>query len=264
MLQRVITSFVALAVFFAVVLLGEKVFFAAVAILTVGMLFEIYRAVKAEKPLIALSGVSALLTAIVGFLFGDIQMWTVTVSLLMFLAATVFLHGKIEYKKIYSVAFLTMYIVFSMLSVTFLYRLFGIFAVLPIFICAWMTDVGAYFSGYFFGKHKLIPRVSPKKTVEGAVGGVIVAILSCMLYELILEKCFNTALMEYADIAVLGLIASVFAQFGDLSASVVKREEGIKDFGTIFPGHGGFLDRFDSVLFIAPFVYCYMKYILAL
>ncbi len=264
MLQRVITSFVALAVFFAVVLLGEKVFVAAVAVLTAGLLFEMYRAVKAEKSLIALGGVSALLMIIVGFWTMDVQMWTVSVSILMFLAATVFLHGKIEYKKIYSVAFLTMYIVFSMLSVIFLYRLFGIFALLPIFICAWMTDVGAYFSGYFFGKHKLIPRVSPKKTVEGAVGGVAVAVLSCMVYELIAEKCFNTVLMGYTDIAVLGLAASVLAQFGDLSASVIKREEGIKDFGTIFPGHGGFLDRFDSVLFIAPFVYCYMKYILTL
>lgn len=260
MLQRVITSFVALAIFFAVVLLGEKVFITAAAVLTVGLLFEIYKALKAEKSLVILGSISALLMIVSGFVFKDIPTAAITISILMFLIATVFLHGKVEFKKVYSVSFLTMYIVFSMLSVVLLYSEYSIFAVLPIFICAWMTDVGAYFSGYFFGKHKLIPNVSPKKTVEGAVGGVAAAVLSCLLYELILVKCFDTVLMSYGEIAVMGLIASVFAQFGDLSASVIKREEGIKDFGTVFPGHGGFLDRFDSVIFIAPLIYYFMIY----
>jgi len=272
MLQRVITSFVALAIFFAVVLLGEVAFCVAVGVVTVWMLLEMYKAIDAGKPLTILGMVSAVLIglfACLGFAIQGTTVLAIMLSIMMFLIATVYLHGKIEFKKVYSVAFLTWYIVLSMFCIIKLYfqptvaefMRSGIFGVLPIFVCAWMTDVGAYFSGYFFGKHKLIERVSPKKTVEGAIGGVIVAVLSCWLYLFIVDKFFGAYVMDYGMMAIMAAIASVLAQFGDLAASVIKREVGIKDFGTIFPGHGGFLDRFDSVIFIAPFVYYFMTYV---
>lgn len=259
MLQRVITSFVALAIFFAVVLLGEVAFCIAAGLLTVFMLFEMYKAIDAGKTLTVLGIVSAILIGVFKLLFKDVG-FAVIASIMMFLIATVYLHGRIEFKKVYSVAFLTWYITLSMFYIVALMTSGGIFVVLLIFLCAWMTDVGAYFSGYFFGKHKLIERVSPKKTVEGAIGGVIVAVLSCLLYVFIVNTFFK-AYLDYGPIAVMGAMASVLAQFGDLAASVIKREVGIKDFGTIFPGHGGFLDRFDSVIFIAPFVYYFMTYV---
>ena len=122
------------------------------------------------------------------------------------------------------------------------------------FIIAWLTDTMAYFSGRFFGKNKLIPDVSPKKTVEGAVGGILGAVLIMVVYLFICEKYFGI-FPKYINGIVSAVILSFFAQFGDLVASCIKREHGIKDFGSLVPGHGGILDRFDSVIFIAPMVY---------
>lgn len=120
------------------------------------------------------------------------------------------------------------------------------------FICAWATDTLAYFSGYFWGKRKLIPSVSPKKTVEGAIGGTIGCIFSCVLFGYIFE-------LNYVHMVVMGLFGSIIAQIGDLFASVLKRHIGIKDYSNLIPGHGGILDRFDSILFTAPFIYYYIN-----
>lgn len=127
----------------------------------------------------------------------------------------------------------------------------GDFMILIPFIAAWLTDTGAYFSGMLFGKHKLVPTISPKKTVEGAIGGVIVCIASFLLYGLIMKSFFALEL-SYFKLAIAGLVLSPIAQVGDLSFSIIKREYNIKDYGVIFPGHGGILDRFDSVIFTAP------------
>ncbi|SNR89116.1 phosphatidate cytidylyltransferase [Anaerovirgula multivorans] len=118
-----------------------------------------------------------------------------------------------------------------------------------IFIIAWSTDTFAYFGGYFFGKRKLCPKVSPKKTVEGAIAGVLGCMFSCGIFAYVF-------FIEYmVMIIILGMIGSILSQLGDLTASQIKRYVGIKDFGNLIPGHGGILDRFDSILFTAPIVY---------
>lgn len=119
-------------------------------------------------------------------------------------------------------------------------------------LCAFGTDVFAYFGGYLFGRHKLCPKVSPKKTVEGAIGGIVGSLVLCMIFGYLI---FGESIYHFL---FLGLAGSVVAQIGDLSASILKRNMGIKDFGSLIPGHGGVLDRFDSVLFTAPFVYYYI------
>lgn len=121
-----------------------------------------------------------------------------------------------------------------------------------IFIISFCTDVFAYFTGYFFGKHKLIPLVSPKKTIEGSIGGILGSTVGCM----ILGHFFG---MQMVHMVVIGLVGSIIAQFGDLFASSIKRYVGIKDYGKLIPGHGGILDRFDSVILVAPFVYNVIK-----
>lgn len=118
-----------------------------------------------------------------------------------------------------------------------------------VFIFAWVTDTSAYFSGYFFGKRKLIPEISPKKTVEGSIGGVIGTV--------IFTFCFAVFAGEpnpfyFIPLAVIG---SMVSQLGDLFASAIKRKYDVKDYGSIIPGHGGVLDRFDSILFTAPLTY---------
>ena len=110
-----------------------------------------------------------------------------------------------------------------------------------------MTDIFAYFSGMLFGKHKLIPEVSPKKTVEGSIGGTLFCILSFIVFGLVVDGFFSMN-ANFVFLAVSALAVSILAQVGDLIMSVIKRQYGVKDYGKIFPGHGGVLDRFDSIL----------------
>ena len=148
------------------------------------------------------------------------------------------------------------------------YRYDAIYFILLILCFAWGGDTAAYFAGRAFGRHKLAPIVSPHKTVEGAVGGVLGSMAAgCVLtlvYSL-LSKTYNVLSIHvlarhYMVLLGMGAVASVLGILGDLFASAVKRQAGIKDYGTIFPGHGGILDRFDSVMFIAPFVSIAVRY----
>lgn len=118
------------------------------------------------------------------------------------------------------------------------------------FIMAYCSDTGAYFVGVFFGKHKMCPTISPKKTWEGFLGGVLIAVVGMLIFAAVLDA--NGHRVNYLLAAVYGLIGSVCSVFGDLNMSVIKRQTGIKDYGKLIPGHGGILDRFDSVLITAP------------
>ena len=124
--------------------------------------------------------------------------------------------------------------------------------VLP-FEVAFLSDAFALFAGMAFGKHKLAPELSPKKTVEGAVGGFAGAIVCTVIYGLVLQLGFSMQ-VNYLYLVLYGALGSIVSQLGDLSFSYIKREYGLKDFGNIFPGHGGVLDRFDSVIFCAPLI----------
>lgn len=127
-----------------------------------------------------------------------------------------------------------------------------------VFIIAWSCDTLAYYTGRFLGKRKLCPDVSPKKTVEGSIGGILGSIIG-----LIIWKLFNANInLNFIQLLFLGFFGGIVSQLGDLSASLIKRHVGIKDYGNIMPGHGGILDRFDSILFITPVVYYYIAIIL--
>ena len=132
----------------------------------------------------------------------------------------------------------------------FYFLIFAVFA-------SWMTDIFAYFIGSKFGKHKLCPNISPKKSVEGAIGGIAGALLLNVLLLLVFKKFVfeDEAHLSYIGVAILSVVLSVVSMFGDLAASTVKRNFGIKDFGKLLPGHGGIMDRFDSALFVLPVLY---------
>ena len=125
-----------------------------------------------------------------------------------------------------------------------------------IVITAFGTDVMAYFSGYLLGKHKLCPKISPKKTIEGSIGGILGSV--------ILSGIFGYFVMPdlLVHCLIIGVLGGIVSQFGDLTASIFKRKMGIKDYGNLIPGHGGILDRFDSVLFTGPMVYYYIVLIM--
>ena len=180
-------------------------------------------------------------------------------------------NGTISFTKASGLVMFSGIIIYCFYSLIYLKQLLpvetysydAIFFILLILCFAWGGDTCAYFAGRAFGKHKLCPKVSPKKTVEGAIGGVLgtmaLGMIATFAYSYAANRTAifsrsNFGVSMYLIIALLGMIAAVLGIYGDLFASVVKRQHGIKDYGSIFPGHGGILDRFDSVMFIAPFV----------
>ena len=130
-------------------------------------------------------------------------------------------------------------------------------------LAAWVADVGAYFAGTLFGRHKLCPEISPKKTVEGLIGGTVVDVLVMLLCGVWFSAVFYQGRVEvnYVTLLLIGLFGSLISVLGDLSFSIIKRSCHIKDFGQVIPGHGGVLDRFDSVIFTAPFVYLLVTFL---
>jgi phosphatidate cytidylyltransferase len=133
---------------------------------------------------------------------------------------------------------------------------------LPV-ISAFLTDAGAYFAGMLFGKRKAFPLISPKKTVEGCIGGLVVGVASMVIYGIIIVFTSLHAVTFWALI-LYGLIGGVLTELGDLAFSLIKREYNIKDYGRLLPGHGGMLDRFDSMVFTAPAIYLLMSVIPAI
>ena len=174
--------------------------------------------------------------------------------LLMFylFAIAVFARRSITFSEVATSFLASFYVINSFLAILLIrYGQYGNFYYLLCFLGPWVTDIFAYFTGYFFGKHKLIPEISPKKTIEGSIGGIAFCVLAFLLFGVIVSGITATS-PNYIVLASLGLLVSVFSQVGDLFASLLKRERGVKDYGNIFPGHGGVMDRFDSVLACTP------------
>ena len=138
----------------------------------------------------------------------------------------------------------------------------GAFLVWLVFIGSWMTDTAAYYAGRFLGKRKLCPKVSPKKTIEGSIGGLVGATIFCGIFGIVISKYVPQ--IPIYNYFLIGALCGVLSQFGDLVASSVKRYVGIKDYSNLIPGHGGILDRFDSILFSGTVVFYYLTFILGM
>ena len=265
MLTRILTAAVSLVVFIAVLLLPEWVFIAAISAIMAVMAYEGMSCAKPCKS-VKIAGCVSTLLLISGFVYQIIGasyvpfLAAIILSILIHCVVVVYEHGRVKYTDIFASGFYIIYIVLAMSCVAFCKTELGTRYMMLIFVCAWMTDTGAYFAGSFMGKRKLIPHVSPKKTVEGAIGGVLVCMLSCFVYSVIISYMEKVSLVNINSLyfVLIGMIAAVMSQIGDLVASAIKRDTGIKDFGKIFPGHGGFMDRFDSVMFIAPIIYGFL------
>lgn len=194
------------------------------------------------------------------------QYWTMVTYFLytvIMLSVTLYQYTKVRFQDICVIYGMTLLITTSLNTVSLMrylnsehYMLYVVMA----FFGAWFTDVGAYFVGSFVGKHKLCPNVSPKKTVEGAIGGIIANIGLMMLLGLLYNSIFYQLqlTMSYMALAIIGGIASILSMIGDLTFSIIKRVYDVKDFGNVIPGHGGMLDRFDSVIIVGPFIYLFL------
>ena len=262
MLKRIITSIVAIIILLPVIYFSETVVLPLFAVLcTLIAVLEMLKCCNLLK-LWALSVPFMLLSSAPLFCW----LWKGTQTLisagvvvmlmlaLYLFALLVFMHEKIQLQDV-CVAFLTcFYIIAAFTGIVYLRYLegSGAYVYLLCFIGAWVTDIFAYFTGRFFGKHKLIPEISPKKTVEGSVGGTLFCILAMLLYGFIINRVAKDAISaNYLILGISGFLISIVSQIGDLTMSAVKRHYGIKDFGKIFPGHGGMLDRFDSVMAVS-------------
>ena len=191
----------------------------------------------------------------------------VYLTLLVFMMAAfltlIIRHKKISYPDFCYAVFGTLLISFGMSAVTLVCSneisvTFGFFVVLML---PWMADAGGFFVGASMGKHKLCPEISPKKTVEGAIGGILFCMISAVGLGLIFQLLvFSAVSVNFISLVMIGALDAVFSIVGDLSFSLIKRNLGIKDYGTIFPGHGGFLDRCDSIIFTAPIVLVINQY----
>ena len=175
------------------------------------------------------------------------------------LAATVFCfsemlrtHGQLPFQQV-AMTMVAGLLVPFLLSALVRIRLMdaGVYLIAAPFVMAFMPDTGAYLVGCAFGKHKLCPKISPKKTVEGLIGGILGGIIGMIVYGLVLQHFFGFA-VNYLYAVLYGTLGAGAATFGDLMFSVIKRQTGIKDYGKLLPGHGGILDRFDSVTLVAP------------
>lgn len=188
------------------------------------------------------------------------------VYLLYLFFVAVFRQGDLPFSDVATVFTGVLYISLGFASLEML-RLMahGLYLVILVFIAAWICDVFAYLVGRLLGRHKLIPRVSPNKTVEGSVGGIVFATAGFLLFGFLLARFADDVTPNYLLLAGSAIVLSVISQIGDLLASLIKREHGAKDYGNLFPGHGGVMDRFDSVLavttvltilclFVNPFV----------
>ncbi|MBQ4353839.1 MAG: phosphatidate cytidylyltransferase [Clostridia bacterium] len=262
MLKRTITAIVLVAVFIPICIFSDTFIWpAAMAILSFVAADEMLGCVGMKKSLSAAIP-SYLLAAFLPLLPYFVKESTIELLfalcilyLIWIFAAVVFSRGKIDFMHAAS-AFMGIFYVAVSFSCLVLLRTVGNYFYLLVFIGPWTSDTFAYLCGRLFGKHKLIPEVSPKKTVEGSIGGIVFAAVAYVLYAVIIHRFFDA----FSDpnlfiMAAAGAIVSVISQIGDLSASVIKRRFDVKDYGKIFPGHGGVLDRFDSVLLTAPVLY---------
>ena len=165
----------------------------------------------------------------------------------------IFTHGRYSLEAVFVASLSLFYIFVGFNAILFIHDCEpgGKYLYYVCFLGAWITDIFAYFCGRAFGRHKLIPDVSPKKTVEGSIGGTVFCILVMVIYGIVVEALVPQITANILIFAVAGVFVAVVSQIGDLSMSLIKRRYGVKDYGVIFPGHGGMLDRFDSVIAVA-------------
>lgn len=202
---------------------------------------------------------SAFTEAVKSVLSRDIIPAAIFLIIVFLFSRILFENGKYKMDDVAYTLFGLIYIPF-LLSYAIMVRNFprGFEYIWMVLIGAMVTDVFAYFVGVFFGKKKIIPEISAKKTVEGSIGGALGCMVIMILYGVIFINRPGFEPVPVYHFAILGFLCGVVSQIGDWSASAVKRSTGIKDFGSLIPGHGGIMDRCDSILFVAPLVYYYI------
>ena len=282
MLTRIISGAVGVVLIAAILILHNTIVLPiAVAAIIAVMLYELLRAVKLHKCIPILCAVEAcgivmpflswkdfmlkLFSNPVAWNMIDEKLSLITFAVVLIASFVVFLtwlrkHKELRYEQIFfalAVMILVPQAMSCMVRIAKCSPSNGLFLLIMGLCGAWIADTGAYFTGVFLGKHKLCPEISPKKTIEGFIGGIaITGIVYAAAFSIYMgEFAVTRALLTF----VLGAVCAVIGTVGDLSASMIKRQIGFKDYGKIMPGHGGLMDRFDSVLFVLPTFYAFVS-----
>lgn len=260
---RLISGIVLVIIALATIISGSWIlFFTLLAVSLIGMR-ELYKVMKVSDEHVTVLELVGYLGAVLYYIamkadFGNYGTMAIIISMILILFVYVFGYPKYHAEQVMAAFFGVVYVA-VMLSFIYLTRSRpdGKFLVWLIFLCSWGCDTCAYCVGMLIGKHKMAPVLSPKKSIEGAVGGVAGAALLGVIY----AAATQGKMAEYALICAVGALISMV---GDLAASAIKRNQNIKDYGKLIPGHGGILDRFDSVIITAPVIYYLAKMILGI
>lgn len=259
---RLLSGIVLVLIALFTLISGGRILFATLFIISLIGMNELYKVFDIHKKA---PGICGYLFAIAyyGLLYAKPLLpegvdWFLLLFMAFMIAMMIILvfgYPKYRTEQIF-VAFFGLFYVAVMLSFIYRTRLLpaGIFTVWLVFICSWGCDTCAYCVGMLIGKHKMAPKLSPKKSVEGGIGGIVGAALLAVIYALAINH-FGNAGVDVVRFAVIGAAGGAISQVGDLAASAIKRFHDIKDYGKFIPGHGGILDRFDSVIVTAPIIY---------
>lgn len=260
---RLLSGILLIVIALAVLITGGPLLFGVLLLISLIGMSELYKVFGIAKKAPGIVGyIFAVLYYAILYFEPQLPREKVTWFMMFFMgylicqmAVLVFSYPKYNTQQIFAAFFGVLYVA-VMLSYIYQTRLLegGVFTVWLVFICSWGCDTCAYCVGMLIGKHKMAPVLSPKKSVEGGIGGILGAALIGVLYALAINHWGNTgvAIVQYA---VIGAVGGAISQIGDLAASAIKRYHNIKDYGKLIPGHGGILDRFDSVIFTAPIIY---------
>lgn len=254
---RLLSGIILVIVLIITVGYGGNLLFGVLAVISLIGMSELYKVVKVERVSLGIAGYLAAMVYY-GLLFtGRMEMVTAlwVLFLVVVMAVYVFTFPKYRTEQV-MVTYFGLFYVAVMLSYVYQTRMLpdGGVAVWLIFLSSWGCDTCAYCVGMLIGKHKMAPKLSPKKSIEGGVGGVLGAALLGALFSLAMNH-WAQAEVSPAFYALICGIGGIISQIGDLAASAIKRNHEIKDYGKLIPGHGGILDRFDSVIFTAPVIY---------
>lgn len=254
---RLLSGIMLVIVLIATVGYGKGVLFGVLGIISLIGLSELYKVVNIQNQLLGVVGYAATILYY-GLLLWEQMEWMLMASILfliVIMAVYVFAFPNYATEQV-MIAFFGLFYVPVMLSYVYQTRMLpeGSSVVWLIFLSSWGCDTCAYCVGMLFGKHKMAPKLSPKKSVEGGIGGVVGAALLGALFAVIMNAWGGTQISLWYYAVICG-VGGMISQIGDLAASAIKRNHDIKDYGKLIPGHGGILDRFDSVIFTAPVIY---------
>ena len=263
---RLLSGIVLVAAALALIIAGGDILlFGLLAVSLIG-LYELYRVFHIEKSLLGFAGYAgaAVYYLNLGFPFLSVFEVFVLGLLIVLMAVYVLSFPKYQADQVFA-GFVGVFYVAVMLSCVYQARALprGNYIVWLIFLCSWGCDTCAYCVGVLIGKHKMAPKLSPKKSVEGAVGGIIGTALLTILYGYVFREPMRLSMEDILILAGITAVGGMISMVGDLAASAIKRNYEIKDYGKLIPGHGGILDRFDSVIFTAPIIYYLARFLIA-